>query len=42
MKQDNHGRPRLFSDLAIITVFMVQRVFSMLLISLQGFINFVL
>ncbi|EKO4254888.1 IS5 family transposase, partial [Vibrio parahaemolyticus] len=37
-KQDKHGRPRQFSDLAITTALMVKRVFSMPLRALQGFI----
>ncbi|EOK5722022.1 TPA: IS5 family transposase [Vibrio parahaemolyticus] len=38
-KQDKRGRPRQFSDLAITTVLMVKRVFSMPLRALQGFID---
>ncbi len=38
-KQDKRGRPRQFSDLAITTALMVERVFSMPLRALQGFID---
>ncbi len=38
-KQNKRGRPRRFSDLAITTVLMVKRVFSMPLRALQGFID---
>ncbi|ATF09524.1 Mobile element protein [Candidatus Enterovibrio altilux] len=38
-KKGNHGRPSLFSDLAITTALVAKCVFSMQLKSLQGFIN---
>ncbi|WP_096619062.1 transposase [Candidatus Enterovibrio altilux] len=39
-KQSNHGRSRLFSNLAITMALMVNNVFSILMRSLQGVINF--
>lgn len=38
-KQRRRGRPRLFSDLAITTALMVNRIFSLPLRALQGFID---
>ncbi|CAM4357618.1 IS5 family transposase [Vibrio agarivorans] len=38
-KQGKRGRPRQFSDLAIITALMVKRVFSLPLRALQGFLD---
>ncbi|WP_175443270.1 transposase, partial [Vibrio sonorensis] len=35
-KQNTYGRPRIFSDLAITTVLMVKRIFSMPLRASQG------
>ncbi len=41
IKQSNHGRLRLFRDLAITTAFIVKRVFSTLLRCQTGFIHFI-
>ncbi|WP_305842989.1 IS5 family transposase [Photobacterium leiognathi] len=38
-KQNKRGRPRVFSDLAIITALMVKRIYSMPLRASQGFID---
>ncbi|ATF09375.1 Mobile element protein [Candidatus Enterovibrio altilux] len=40
-QQDNHGNPRLFSDLAITTALIVKRALFMPLRGPQGLINFV-